>query len=248
MFNELKHLAHHLLSWLVFLFTLAIFFFSFGLSSIIVFGNSLLVPLPTATHSFAAQVFEKIKTDMVPAGVEIVVLNPFSAFISQVKVAFFLAFLAAFPFLLLQIIKYLRPALFAHERKESLKLLLPTVILFISGCVFSYYVIIPPTFAVLYRYASAIGATSYFAVNELISLVFALTFVTGILFLLPVGMFLLNKTGVVSSDFWRKQWKTALFSFLVVSAIITPDGSGISMLLLTTPLIALYGLGTIISK
>jgi sec-independent protein translocase protein TatC len=58
----------------------------------------------------------------------------------------------------------------------------------------------------------------------------------------------LSSLGLVDSDFWKKNWKYAFFIILVFSAIITPDGTGITMTMLTLPLIGLYSLGAMISK
>ncbi len=61
-------------------------------------------------------------------------------------------------------------------------------------------------------------------------------------------MYMLVALKIISNEFWKTHWRYSFFIFLVVSAIITPDGSGISMLLLSAPLMALYGVGTIISN
>lgn len=246
--SKLKHLASHILFWFAFLLILTIFFLSFGLKPFTLAEKTVFIPLPTTTHSFSALVFEKIKADLVPETVELVVLSPLTAFVAQIKVAFFLAFLTLFPFLLYSLAAYIRPALFAREKNILFMLLFSSTALFLSGCAFAYFIVIPSMFAALYRFADAIEAVSFFAVNELTTLVFAFMFTTGILFLLPVCMYLLSSHGFVEKEFWKRNWGYAFLTFLVITAIITPDGSGVSMTLLTVPLIALYGLGTVISS
>ena len=248
MHKELKNFARSVLSLAVFLLSLTLFFFSMGPKTISVFGVHTFIVAPTSTHSFASLLFAHIQTALVPEGVTLIVVGPLTAFLAQVKVALFLAFVVAFPFLLHNVIKYLRPALYTHERRIVFKVLFSSSALFVLGCLFAYFIIIPPTFAMLYRYAASVGATLFFGVGELVALTFGLVFVIGILFLLPVCMFLMSRLGLIPADVWKTHWRYALFSFLVISAIITPDGSGISMLLLTLPLSALYGVGTIISK
>ncbi len=248
MLSEFKKLTHHLLSWFVFLLILIIFFFSFGMREISLYGKELFVPLPTASSSFAAAFFEYLHTNLVPKGVTLIVTNPLTAFIAQIKTAFFLAFIVSFPFLLQSVITYFAPALYWHERRSFFIIFTSTVALFIGGVLFSYVIVIPPTFRILYEYTDSLGATPFFEAGEFLTLVFGLSFAVGIMFLLPIFMYLLYRLGIVPDNFWSKHWRYALFSFLLVSAIITPDGSGVSMLLLTTPLIALYGLGTIISN
>ena len=115
MFDELKKLAQNLLSWLVFLLALTIFFFAFGLQEILIFGKEIFVPFPTTTHSFAVTLFEHAEATLIPSGVELVVISPLTAFLAQMKVALFLSFIVSFPFLLYKLIGFIRPALYTHE-------------------------------------------------------------------------------------------------------------------------------------
>lgn len=183
-----------------------------------------------------------------PDNVELVVTNPISAFVSQALIATLLSLLLTLPYFLYKITTYMIPALHLHERKLLSMTLFPSMLLFLLGAFFAYTVIIPPTLSFLYTYASAIGATLLFSVPEFISLVFSIVIVTGVSFLLPVFMFLLSRIGLTPEHFWKKQWRYALISFLLFSAIITPDGSGVSMAFLSLPLVTLYLVGIIISK
>jgi len=134
------------------------------------------------------------------------------------------------------------------EKISIIKVVVPSAILFILGTIFSYFVLIPPTFSILYSYTEGINASPFFTVNEFIGLVVSLLFATGLMFLLPVCMILLTRFGIVSPHIWQEQWRYALLFFLIVSAIITPDGSGVTMLLLSVPMVGLYGIGYIFSK
>jgi sec-independent protein translocase protein TatC len=69
----------------------------------------------------------------------------------------------------------------------------------------------------------------------------------GIMFLLPVFMVFLSFLGIVKPCFWKNNWRYALLIFLIFSAIITPDGTGITMIMLSAPLAGLYFLGTIVT-
>lgn len=246
-FQELKELGRGVLVWFYVFLILAGIAFTIGLKEISLFGRALLLPLPTI-NSFSAKFFEIIQKDLLPNGVDLIVTNPLSAFLAQISVSVFLAFLITFPFLLYRIIGYISPALYNKEKKAFLKILFPSFILFIIGGLFAYFVLIPPTFKILYSYTSAMGAIPFFAVNEFISSVFVLIFIVGILFLLPIFMLLLTKLGIIEAGFWKKNWRYAILIFLIFSAIITPDGTGITMLILSIPLAALYFIGVIISR
>ncbi len=156
MYTELKHIARHLLSWLLFFLVLTIFFFSFGIKEVFFLGQTFLAPFPTVAHSFTATLFAYMKNALLPAGVELIVTSPLTAFIAQIKIALFLGFLTSFPALMYTIISYLSPALFYREKRAALRALLPSSILFVAGVLFAFIIIIPPTFNALYQYATSL--------------------------------------------------------------------------------------------
>lgn len=246
-FKEFKKFIKSILFWIYFLIGFSFFFFLFGLKEIGIFGRRFLFPLPVE-HSFSIQIFKKIQQDFLPAGVQLIVTNPLSAFLAQVLISILLAVALTFPFFLYGIIKYLSPALLKQEKKAFARVLFPSVFLFLSGCFFAYFFLIPLTFKILYPYTAAIGAIPFFSVNEFITLVLSIMITTGIMFLLPVFMALLSFLGIVEPGFWRINWRYSLLFFLIFSAIITPDGTGITMMILFMPLAGLYFLGCLVPK
>ena len=230
-FEEAREFIRNILTWLYFLLGFSFLFF--------------LLPIG---HSFSVMVFEMIRQDLLPTGVQLMVTNPLSAFLAQMMVSLLSAFIVTLPILLYRMMRYFLPALFEKEKKVTIWILFPSILLFFAGCLFAYLFLVPVTFEVLYPYATAIGATPFFSVQEFISSVFGLMIVTGVMFLLPIFMALLNFLGVVNTDFWRSKWRYAILSFLIFSAIITPDGTGITMMVLVIPLSGLYGLGMVVSR
>jgi sec-independent protein translocase protein TatC len=245
--EELKELRNVFLPWLWVWLLLSFFFFGFGFQKIKISGLPIYYPSPSL-NSISAYFLKRAQKDLLPEGVKIVTLDPLNVFLSLVFISILLAFLISFPFFLYKLIKYLNPALYPKEKKTIFKILIPTTFLFIAGCIFSYFLIIPITFKLLYAFAITIGAEPFFKITDFISLVLGLMVVVGIIFLLPIFMVLLSHFGIVNEGFWRKNWRYAVFSFLVFSAIITPDGTGITMMLLSLPMTALYLLGMILAK
>ena len=245
--EELNELRKSFLPWICLFLFLSIFFFGFGIQKTELLGLSVYYPLPSF-HSISAYFLEIAKQDLLSNEVQIVTLNPLNAFLSLIIVSFFLAFIVGFPFFLYKLIRYLSPALYQKEKKAIFKVLIPSVLLFISGSLFAYFLLIPITFRVLYSFAIAIEAEPLFYITQFVTLVLGLMIVVGIIFLLPVFMSLLTHFGIVEGHFWKKNWRYAVFSFLVFSAIITPDGTGITMLLLSFPLTGLYFLGLVLTR
>jgi len=244
--NEIRLFIRHFAEWGFLLIMFTIFFFTFGLKEVTFIGKTFLFPLPSRL-SFAAEFFNHITTALVPSGVTLIVTNPLTAFIAQVKIALLMAFLLTLPFLLYKLIAYFFSALYTSEKKAILAVAIPSALLFALGSLFSYFVLIPPTFDILYSYTGLIDAAAFFAVNEFVNLALALMLAVGVMFLLPVGMTLLTVLGVISNNFWKEQWRYAVIFFLIISAIITPDGSGITMIFLSFPMALLYGIGLVLS-
>jgi len=246
MLSELKTLAYLFRDWLILLLVATIFFFSVGTHTIGVYGHALTLPWFEGP-SLSAKLLTALAESLVPAGVSLVVTTPLAAFVAQVKIALLLAFIAILPIGITQLVRYFGPAMYARERRVVRMLALPAAGLFALGAWFAYVFVIPPTFSILYGYADTLGATSYFALDALVGFAVSLMAACGIMFTLPVGMVALARTGVVGGVFWRQRWRGALVTFLIVSAILTPDGSGVTMVLLAAPMAALYGAGIIAS-
>ena len=245
-FKELNEFKKIFLPWLYFFLGATLFFFLFGGQKVEFRGISLFLPVPTLS-SFSAQFFYKIQEQLLPKGITIIATNPLTPFLAQMTIALFLGFVFTLPLLLYRIVKYLSLALYEHERRTIAKILIPSIILFGLGCVFAYFFLIPLTFKMLYPFAKAMGVTQFFAINEFIVLTLVFMIAVGVIFLFPVFMVLLSYFGIIKVDFWKKNWRSALVAILIFSAVITPDNSGITMVLLFLPLTGLYFLGYIIS-
>jgi len=241
--EEVRIFIGAFLKWIYLLLGLFIFIFAFGIKEVVLFGKQLSIPFP-AHESFTVIVFKKITADLLPEEVELIVTSPLEAFWAQLSITFFLAFVIALPYLLYTLLKYLLPAFTPKERTAVFKVLIPSAVLFFSGCIFAYYLLIPSTVNLLYvYYVQTIDVTSFFALKEFVPLVLALSFGVGVVFMLPVFMIILSFVGIIHPDFWKNNWRYSLLFFLIVSAIITPDGSGITMLFLSVPLTLLYAVG-----
>jgi sec-independent protein translocase protein TatC len=246
LFLEIKEIKRSILPWFFVLIIFTAFFFFFGLKEVNFLGRDIYFPLPS-TDSFSSQIFKTIQQNLLPDGVQLIVTNPLSAFWAQMLVSLSLSLVITLPILFWGIIKYISPALFERERKTILKVLAPFTLLFFSGCVFAYFFLIPLIFKTLYPYTTTIGAIPFFSVNEFITLVFGMAIANGVMFLIPILMVFLSFLGIVNGSFWKDNWRYALLLFLIFSAIITPDGTGVSMLMLSVPLTGLYFIGTVIT-
>ncbi|HMK58293.1 MAG TPA: twin-arginine translocase subunit TatC, partial [Nitrososphaeraceae archaeon] len=128
------------------------------------------------------------------------------------------------------------------------KITLPILLLFIMGIVFSYLLVIPFTLSFLYKYGESLGAETFVTVSDFMSFVLQFMLGFGLAFQLPVIMYGFSLTGLVDSTFWSKNLRYAIVIIAIFGAVITPDGSGITMWFVSIPMIVLYVLGIMIIR
>lgn len=245
--QELKIFIKSIASWIYALIGFSFFFALFGLHQVVIYGKN--IPLPVfSKDSFAVQAFKVIERAFLPEGVRLIVTNPWSGFVAQLELVLIMAFVVTFPFLLYKVIGYCSPALFRHERKAVLKATFLCTGLFVLGGLFAFYYMIPMTFEFMYPFASSLGIITFFALDAFMSWVLSILITTGVIFLLPIFMIVLSAMGVVPPDFWKRKWQPALLCLLIFSAIITPDQTGVTMVVLFTPLAVLYMGGSVMAR
>ncbi len=198
--------------------------------------------MPVGGATIAAQAILHVRADLLPRGVTLVVGNPLDAFIAETVLAAELALALTVPLIAFEIYRFVAPGLYRHERRMLAWFFISSFLLMLGGGVFAYKFILPAFFSGLFGFMPA-GVSPLFNLREVMSLVAGMLFTTALMFLLPVCMSLLSWMGLVQSAFWTRYWRHAVLLALVFSAIITPDGTGVTMMLLALPICGLYGLG-----
>ncbi|MCS7116386.1 MAG: twin-arginine translocase subunit TatC [Nitrososphaerota archaeon] len=248
MLEHLEELRSRLIKIMVALIVIFAIVFSFRIQEYRIGEFSFPFLYPDIYNNFAMQFVNKIKADVVPEYVQIIVTTPQQAFLSAVYIAIFLSIIIGMPVIIYEIGAFVNPALYPHERRLILTILGPATALFISGCLFSYTFVIPWAFAFLYRYALSFEAMTTITLDSLISFVLLFLFAFGIAFQLPIIMYLLTKMGVVEPSFWKNNFRVAIVIIVIFGAIITPDGSGITMWFIALPMLLLYSAGYLFIK
>lgn len=117
------------------------------------------------------------------------------------------------------------------------------VLLFIMGCIFSYTIVIPYTLEFLYKYGQVIEITSFFEITSFVVFTLNMLVIFGFSFQIPLVMWAITKSGLVSQIFWIKNIGYIAIFLIILGALLTPDGSGITMWFITIPLLLLYAAG-----
>ena len=173
-------------------------------------------------------------------------------FISYLKIAFFSAMFISSPIILLQIWKFIAPALYKNEKKALLPYLVATPTLFLLGGMLVYYLIMPLAIKFFLSFET-LGSVNNLPiqleakVNEYLSLIMRLIFAFGLSFQLPVLLSLLARVGFVDSEYLKKRRKYVVIIIFVAAAILTPPDP-ITQIGLAIPLLLLYELSIISVK
>ena len=163
------------------------------------------------------------------------------------KVTLMAGFAAALPVVLYQAVRFVSPGLTGRER-AYLVILIPGVLLaFAAGAAFAYYVLLPPALAFLFEFGSA-NVDPEIRVASYVNVVTSLMFWMGVMFQLPITMFLLARLGVVSPQWLGRFRRYAVVLAFVAAAVITPTFDPVNQTLVAVPIVVLYEVGILLAR
>lgn len=155
------------------------------------------------------------------------------------KVSLAAGIVLAMPYLVLQGILFISPALTRREKKY-VYLLLPWVgLMFLGGVLFGYFVLIPPATRFLMSFGADI-ATPEIRVGNYIALITRLLLAIGFVFEMPVITTFLARLGIIKPGWLASRRRTAIIVFFIIAAMITPTFDPINQSLVALPMIVLY--------
>jgi sec-independent protein translocase protein TatC len=190
-----------------------------------------------------------LSNSLVPPQVELIQTAPGQALFAQIYVAILLSISCAVPLIAREILAFISPAIsMTSKRRVVGTIILPTATLFFAGILFSFYLAIPITLSFLYQYGQSIGVVTFLNISDFINFVLQFFIAFGIAFQLPLIMFFLSYSGLVGLKFWIRNFKFALLIIIIFGAIITPDGSGITMWFISVPMLVLYLVGILLIR
>ena len=169
-------------------------------------------------------------------------------FTMHMWIAFVGGLIVAFPYILWEIWRFIKPALSAKEQGNTRGFVFFASILFLTGVLFSYFMIVPMTINFLGSYHVSDEIANTITMDSYISMVTTLTLCTGLVFELPIVIYFLTRFGIISPAFMRKYRKHAVVVILIVGAVITPSPDISSQLLVSIPLYILYEASIFVSR
>jgi sec-independent protein translocase protein TatC len=227
---------------------ITIFCMTFGIDNFYLSGYEIPLPYPGPTKNIATQLIHTMNENLLPKSVKLIQVTPQGAFVTQIYVAGLLGIILAIPLVVREVVGFVGPALYQSEKAIIKKVALPSIVLFTTGCLFSYFIVIPYTVDFLYKYGESIGVNTFFNISEFIPFIMQFLLIFGFSYQLPIIMCAITQFKIVKPMFWRNNPSYVIILIVIFAAVITPDGSGITMWFVAAPMLLLYLLGMMFTK
>lgn len=153
------------------------------------------------------------------------------------RISLLAGFILALPFTLYQVMAFVSPGLEKKERRWIFLSIPFATILFVGGVLFAYFVMLPAAVPFL---VSFMGVETVPRLSNYMSFILNIIFWIGVIFEIPLIIFILAKLKLITARQMIKQWRIAIIASAVLAAVISPTIDPVNMILLMAPLIGLY--------
>ena len=177
-------------------------------------------------------------TEALKNSMDLQVLKVQGMFMIKWSIALFGGIIISIPVLTFQIWKFVAPGLYIDEKKYIIPLIIFTFLSFLCGLIFAYMIVIPFSLG-FFTSVGFEGIQNNFSINYYFSFITWLMIGSGLIFELPVIVFILSVIGLLTPAFMRHYRRYAIVIILILSAFITPPDP-VSLVLMSIPLLVLY--------
>ena len=169
-------------------------------------------------------------------------------FMIHMKTAFYAGFLAASPYVIYQLFRFISPALYDNERRYATALVGSGYVMFMLGTLLNYFLIFPLTVKFLGTYQVSDDVANMLTIQSYMDTLIMMSLVMGVVFELPVVCWLLGRMGLISASMMQTWRRHAIVAILIVSAIITPTTDAFTLFVVALPIWLLYELSIVIVR
>jgi sec-independent protein translocase protein TatC len=164
-----------------------------------------------------------------------------------INLSLYVGIVIAMPFVLYQVWLFVAPGLYKHERRAVAGFVVSSMCLFLCGMAFGYYIMLPQVLNFLISFADRLPLKPLISINEYFDFILIVLVGLGVIFELPVLIFILSLFGIVTPKFLLKNFRYAMLIITLVAAIVTPTPDATTMLIFMAPMILLYFVGVLVS-
>lgn len=196
---------------------------------------------------FSKDILEFFIKDLLPAGTNVIALNPMEYVYMRFLISLLCAAVVALPLIIYETFVFMKPGLFPNERRFFLRVVPSSAALFAAGGAISYYLLIPFSLKFLIGYAENV-ATPLISLEKFVSFVTFMLFVVGAMFQLPLVVSLMVRTGIVALSELKEMRKYAYPLLFIISLALAPDPTPVTPLLIAFVFILVYELSIILAR
>lgn len=180
-------------------------------------------------------------------GQKLIYTHPGTSFHILLNASLVLGLILASPVIVGQIWGFLAPALYSHEKRVVIPVLIAMVALFLAGVALSYFVVLPLTLQFLMSIEST-ALTPMISATEYFDFAISMCVAFGVVFEVPIAILALTALGIVTPKFLSRYRRHAIVICLVAAAFITPGADPYSLFALAIPLYVLYELSVFVAQ
>ncbi|WP_316746834.1 twin-arginine translocase subunit TatC [Pedobacter gandavensis] len=250
-FDHIDILRKHLLRALavVLLLTAGAFYFTDYIFNTIIMGPKNPNFWTYRMMCKLVEKFPSLGSDLCITKIDAKIINTEMAgqFTLQLNSCVMVGIILGIPYLLFEIWLFVKPALHENERKSASGFVAFASFLFFLGIMFGYFLICPLSINFLTNFTVSPDIENTFTIDSYLSSVMTLTIGSGVIFQLPVIIYILSKLGVMTPAFMRASRRYSSVLILIVAAVVTPTADPYTMLIVAAPLFLLYEFSIYIS-
>jgi sec-independent protein translocase protein TatC len=159
-----------------------------------------------------------------------------------------LGIVAAFPYIIFEIWRFVRPALSEEESKKSSRIIIFSSLFFFMGVLFAYFLVVPFSLSFANSYVISSQIENRFTFDNYVGFITMMMLGSGLVFELPMIVYFLAKMGLLTATFMRTYRRHAIVVILIVAAVITPSPDMFTMMVVAVPIYFLYELSIILAQ
>ena len=164
-----------------------------------------------------------------------------------INLGLYLGIVLAMPWVLYQIWLFVAPGLYRHERRATMSFIVSAMFLFLVGIGVGYFGLLPLVLTKVIGFSAGGPISPWISVNDYFDTILVVLVGLGVIFEMPVVVFILSIFNIVTPKFLLKNFRYAMLGITILAAIVTPSPDATTMLIFMAPMIVLYFIGVLVS-
>lgn len=182
------------------------------------------------------------------ASINLINIELAGQFMSHLMISIIVGLMVSIPYIVWEFWRFIKPGLTENERKNTRGAVFIISMLFLTGVLFSYFLVVPIMINFLGNYQVSASVINQIALTSYTSSVTMMTLIMGLIFEFPILVVFLTKIGILTPSLLKKYRKHTFIAILIIAGLITPSPDIFSQLIVAVPLYGLYEISLVFSS